>query len=352
MALLAHLACGTPRATIFCTMKRLFRVLHDSAWLGWGLLVYACSGRTPARAYRALRRLHSSTDGGINRVLGRVYGWGRPPMRPAQATGALGLFTQLEIQQVVEDLRTDGYHMFSESLPRRLGEALVAHARKEPAELTPAVDGSPQAVFDEDDVIATRYLISEQRTAECEAAQTLMLDPVFQAVADAYLGGRSTLDLVTMWWSTALDAGAASEAAQMYHFDMDRPRFLKFFFYLTDVTEETGPHCYVPGTQNHKPAALRRDGRLTDAEVSEAYGRDPATYVTAPAWTVMAGDTSALHKGLPLRSGYRLIFQLEFALSLFGTPCTYLELNEAFTPAFREAVTQGSHLSAKFRSPR
>ena len=48
-----------------------------------------------------------------------------------------------------------------------------------------------------------------------------------------------------------LSKKADSEAAQMFHFDLDRIKWLKFFIYLTDVKINSGPHVYVSGT--HKP---------------------------------------------------------------------------------------------------
>ena len=35
-------------------------------------------------------------------------------------------------------------------------------------------------------------------------------------------------------------------AAQMFHFDMDRPKWLKFFIYINDVNEKNGPHFFIP----------------------------------------------------------------------------------------------------------
>ena len=52
-----------------------------------------------------------------------------------------------------------------------------------------------------------------------------------------------------MWWSVAGNKQPDSAAAQLYHFDMDRIRWIKFFINLTDVTAENGPHCFIAGSQ-------------------------------------------------------------------------------------------------------
>ena len=91
--------------------------------------------------------------------------------------------------------------------------------------------------------------------------------------------------------------------AQLYHFDMDRPQFLKLFFYLTDVTPDTGPHCYVRASHRERPAALWRDGRHADDEVLALYGRASEVEITAPRGTLIAVDTSGFRKGKPLIRG-------------------------------------------------
>jgi hypothetical protein len=54
--------------------------------------------------------------------------------------------------------------------------------------------------------------------------------------------------------------------------------------------------------------------------VIAAFGDDALVRLTGPAGTVFAADTGGLHKGLPPRTGHRLVFQVEFATSLFGAP--------------------------------
>jgi len=63
---------------------------------------------------------------------------------------------------------------------------------------------------------------------------------------------------------------------------------------------------------------LRRDGRHSDQEVKEQYRREVS--VTGERGLVFLADTRGLHKGLPLESGHRLMFQTEYANSLFGYP--------------------------------
>jgi hypothetical protein len=140
-----------------------------------------------------------------------------------------------------------------------------------------------------------------------------------------------------MWWSAALGRGASSAAAQQFHFDLDRLRFVKLFVYLSDVDERTGPHVYVRGSHRLKPAHLRRDGRHADEVVEQAYpGR--AEPITGDRGSMFLADTLGLHKGLELVDGHRLVFQLEWATSLFGAPFTRPSITHAVPGLVRQAA--------------
>jgi hypothetical protein len=121
-----------------------------------------------------------------------------------------------------------------------------------------------------------------------------------------------------MWWSFPFSGKATSQAAQMFHFDMDRFKFIKFFFYLTDVTPETGPHCYIEKSHQRIPAPVRKDKRLSDDELSQYYSKYQFKEFCGKKGTILAVDTRGLHKGKPLTEDKRLLFQIQFSNSLFG----------------------------------
>src|SRR6185503_13469174 len=113
-------------------------------------------------------------------------------------------------------------------------------------------------------------------------------------------------------------------AGQLYHFDMDRIKWLKFFIYLTDVEAANGPHCFVRGSHRTHgiPSSLLSKGyaRIRDAEVFQYYARETEVRFVAPRGTVIAEDTRGLHKGMEVLSGDRLMLQLQLSNSLFGAP--------------------------------
>ena len=97
-------------------------------------------------------------------------------------------------------------------------------------------------MFDPTDVRAVRYDLDEADVVRSLAAQRLLADESLLAVAQEYLEAAPVQDMVAMWWSTAAEEQPSSAAAQLYHFDLDRLRFLKVFVYLSDVDDSAGPH--------------------------------------------------------------------------------------------------------------
>jgi hypothetical protein len=171
-----------------------------------------------------------------------------------------------------------------------------------------------------------------------EAVQRVAGDSGLLAIAQAYFRAKAVQDLVAMWWSFP-GTQASSAAAQLYHFDMERIKFLKFFVYLSDVGPDNGPHCFIRGSHRRLPPALREHRRFVDEEVFQHYARTDEVRIQGPSGTLCAVDTRGLHKGAPLTAGYRLMFQVEFAINMFGGwfyPS--VPLGDAATPHFRKMM--------------
>lgn len=133
-----------------------------------------------------------------------------------------------------------------------------------------------------------------------------VLGPVAQ-----WLGGRPTLAALRLWWSTPSSDGTP-EHAELFHRDVDDLRFVKLFVYLTDVTEDTGPHVYVDGS--HAVDRLTEIRRYEDDAVAAAFGADTISTLTGRAGTAFLENTYGMHRGVPPIAGPRLIFQPLYAL--------------------------------------
>jgi hypothetical protein len=285
-----------------------------------GKRVYQRSGKTPWASYFAFRQLYFQTQGAHNQKQVDALRQAAPPVALDSSDGLLGEGPawQEELPRVAAALHRDGYHVFERRLPLLQCEQLRELSLKLPARLTPRAAGAPaRALFDDQRPLATRYDFDELQYLAHPVIQQLLCDQSLISLAQTYFGAVPINDLMAFWWS-APQRKASSEAAQLFHFDLDRQKFLKIFFYLTDVGPENGPHCYVRGSHTRKPRQFYADRRFGDHEVAQAFPAEDIREVHGPVGTIVAGDTLCLHKGKPLVSGARLIFQMEFTLSLFG----------------------------------
>jgi hypothetical protein len=280
---------------------------------GWGYRRYLRSGSTPTPAYVAFRKLYGSSPRGFQRLADRA----RREERAPNATPNGGLLAP-HMTDALDALRRDGCYVVPTRLPDVACDDLERAARSADCALVGARPGAPhRARFDEHHPLAVRYDIDEHEIMASAAAQRLVADPSVFTLAARYLDTTPVQDLVAMWWSTPAEQ-ASSAAAQLFHFDLDRFSFVKLFVYLTDVDDDTGPHVFVLGSHRAKPRSLRHDRRYSDAEVAAVFGSGRT--ITGPRGTVFLADTRGLHKGLELRHGHRLVFQLQYSTSLFGAP--------------------------------
>lgn len=178
---------------------------------------------------------------------------------------------------------------------------------------------------------AERYDVSPQRILENHYARELLLDVEILKLVQDYLGSVPIIDIVTAWYSFPVGR-SSSEAATQFHFDLDRSKWLKVFYFLSDVDEESGPHVFIQGSHrdNGIPKEFLREGytRFSDELVESRFSRDDWSVITAPAGTILIEDTRGLHKGLPVVSGHRAVLQFQYSVDLFGSPSHLSEYNK------------------------
>ena len=306
----------------------LLRGLRDAVYLLAGIAVYFVSRQTPPFAYQALIRLFCQTGGRVNDLLSSVISHIAPPLDFGSAKGIVGNLQTQELDEIVRTLKTDGYYVFPQKLPEDVCARLVEYAKSTEClvrlteEEASRGSRSERAVYDPVHPRGIRYDFTQQQVINISDVQALLADRSILAVAQAYLGARPVADVTSMWWHTAYSDQPDAEAAQFYHFDMDRIRWLKIFIYLTEVGPDNGPHCFIAGSQRTSgiPPELLSKGyvRLTDEEVSQHFPAERMKEFNAPAGTIIIEDTRGLHKGQAVRRGDRLMLQLQFSNCLFG----------------------------------
>jgi hypothetical protein len=302
------------------------RASIDLARVLAGAAVYKLTGSTPAGAYQAFIRLFCLSGGLSNDWMDRLARTFDAGSSLPEPSGVLGVCSLQDAKRIADRIRADGYYIFDQKLPGEMCDRLLGFALNTPARVRPMTGEHSlpkgEQIYDRNRPLAVRYDFNVDDVLNFPDVQRLMADPSILWVAQSYLRTTPVADVTSMWWHTAFSDQPDEEAAQFFHFDMDRIKWLKFFIYLTDVGPSNGPHCFVKGSHRTKgiPSALLSKGyaRIQDKEVFRHYPREAEVQFLAPRGTVIAEDTRGLHKGLEVRSGDRLMLQLQFSSSLFG----------------------------------
>jgi hypothetical protein len=95
-----------------------------------------------------------------------------------------------------------------------------------------------------------------------------------------------------------------------WHCDKDSPRFLKFFFYLTDVEIENGPFTYVKGSHKEKFDNWKSKYRWSDEEILSKFGEDRIISLCANVGDLIIANTNGFHKGKKVESGERILLTI------------------------------------------
>jgi hypothetical protein len=306
-------------------VKRLIHLGIDLVSLPAGWLVYTLTGRTPYWAGMSLIRMFCASGGRSNDLMARLISWRHPGRDIGAAKSILVERSPAEVERAAADLRTRGYHLFKDRVPADVCDRLLQFAMTQPAKMRAAEGGPPRpgtVRYDPANPKAVRYEYEERDLINHPDVQLLMSDPALLALAQSYLGAQPIADVVYMWWHTAFSDQPDGEAAQLYHFDMDRVKWVKFFIYLTDVASENGPHYFIAGSHRTDgiPSELLSRGyvRLRDEEVAPHYPAQDIIEFAGPRGTVLAEDTRGLHKGQHVHHGHRLVLQIQFSNSRFG----------------------------------
>lgn len=262
------------------------------------------------------------------------------------------------IREASKELNRRGYFVERALLNEGLTESILDYSLSAIGSFRAKDSGEGEMLnvrFNRNNPKSVRFDYTPTTVLKCKEIQTVLADERILALAQEYLGGQPILDFVAMWWHTKSEK-ADKNSAQLFHFDMDRLRWVKFFFYVTDVTFENGPHVFIESTHRDFgiPFSLRKRGytRLEDNIVERVLDKTRWVEFTGGKGTMIAEDTRGLHKGAHVEKGDRLLFQFQFTTSLYGEAeePDLMELKEdELTNELRMAMTKYPHVFQKVR---
>lgn len=176
--------------------------------------------------------------------------------------------------------------------------------------------------FDHLNPKATKFSYDSNELIKIHLIQKLAFDRNILNIAQNYLGSLPILDIVTCWWLSETEY-ADEVAAQAWHFDLDRPKWIKVFFLLTDCDKNNGGHKFIRKSHISKniPKEIRDMGytRLNDELISKYYNKEEIVSFDEKSGAIFFEDTRGLHKGSRLKNKKRLMLQFQYSSSLFGT---------------------------------
>lgn len=315
-------------------LKQKVRLILSTLRFAKGIQHFRKDGETPMESYYAMRDLYSLTNGRFNDLISWLQMSRHPKNLEVIPSGILGKLSNFEVKNIAAEIKKNGYYIASKKIDLDTANKLVEFCKTTPCKPLKINSedfqdfADKKVIFNPLSPIAPTYHFNMKQVSENLDFLSLILDQSLLAVAQEYLNCSPVLDSVALWWSAPFNGKGTSEAAQEFHYDMDRIKFLKIFIYLTDVNSENGPHCYVKESHIRKPRALLSDGRKSDSEIKIHYSESQINELHGSQGTIILADTRGFHKGKPLASGHRLIFQLEYSNSLFGQNYPKVRLDE------------------------
>jgi hypothetical protein len=306
--------------------------------------IYNKTGVTPEYGYHSARHLYFATNKKAYQFYAGVenFRYRSTPLQMDNPVGVLGDMRGNLLQEPLRNLKTQGYHKFEARLAPEICDALAEFARITPSK--PRIPGyeNKRVPYDKNNLVANLYDFDAHVLLENPHIQDIITDESLLLLARSFIGPSVRLHNVAMWWSNADFHNVSKDgAAQLYHVDMDTIRWINFFFYLNDVDTNNGPHCYVARSHREAPKEVYRDGRVSDEEVARYFKPEDAVELTGQKGTILAVDTTGLHKGKALVKGERLLLQIRFAVNYFGCGAPQkVTLNEKFSPDFLAKINK------------
>lgn len=191
---------------------------------------------------------------------------------------------------------------------------------------------SPKIIHNSDGEISKKVYSNKELASDIDFLSLATNDKVIRAASD-YLGTVPTIEFLAAWQVFE----EAKQTNEMYfHMDHHGHRFLKLFFYLSDVELGGGQHEYIPETQNQpkvdqsiskldnkkqhlgvqiKCKRKHQGAFLINTDVIERYFNN-IIRITGCAGSSFMEDTQGLHRGTPIKNHQpRTLFQVTFTAS-------------------------------------
>jgi hypothetical protein len=237
------------------------------------------------------------------------------------------LFTNLDIEEIVKDLKSDG--IFTNfSMPNSTLVELLDYVNSSYCFAGGITDlGFKLSEKDEVDQVYNQPFYTARYfnvSISCPTILKLANDQTVREIANQYIGGRAKYTGASLFWTFPVKGFSYDSGYQhfsQFHYDIDDYASLRFCFYLTDVTPESGPHVCIRGSHRKKPIlqVLNIFSRIqSEQNLAKIYGRERFITLEGKSGFGFIEDTFCFHKGIIPKSQPRLFLQLHFATNRYA----------------------------------
>ena len=302
----------------------------DLLSLVFGICIYRLTKKTPYLSYKSMHRLfyifggivtefiHNSTKSKKKNILNYNHKENNEIIKNINEDGLFikeNFLTSYEIEQIKKMISNYKFTL-----------------RTMDGEVKKNLTESDRYKFDAKNPKAVMYSVDSNFLINQKIIQQILLKNEIFDIGLKYFGTEPLLDHVSLSISTNFKKEPDKEAAQLYHFDLDKPKWLKFLTYVNDVGIDNGPHCFIKKTHKNNaiPFSLRSKGyiRIDDQNNNIKNMINNEIKITGKAGTSIIEDTKGLHKGLVVKSGYRILLNIQINSSMFGSPSKKVNFNK------------------------
>lgn len=254
--------------------------------------------------------------------------WKRPTQSSEISEEKASILGKLDVNAIAATIETDscyqGLQLPSDAVQELLNFAnsTVGYINRDPKRLF-RYKGTQQVGADlPENARVCSYMSNGKQSS---TLKKLEKDPGILAIATKFLGAQPVHMGSEISWSFPVPAEnhvQQRQAAQVFHYDLDDYRFIKFFFYLTDVDMSSGPHTYIRGTHKGKKLLHQLIGTrcadIDDEKIVELYGVQNVVNVCGKAGFGFVENPLCFHRGTQPTEKPRLMLQLEYAINDYG----------------------------------
>jgi len=310
----------------------------DFLILIYAVVFFSFTNKTPFAGYKSMLRLYCIYGGIITDCIGYLT------KDKINKTTIDINDEDTKLKEIINNLNDKGYHVYNNFLSGDEIKELSSLIKESKFALRQSdadydnnknLKDKKNIFFDEYNPERVLYEFDRGHLINQTITQKILAKKDFYSIASKYFNSTAYLDHISLSISTDYNKASKigdSNAAQLYHFDLDRPKWLKFLIYINDVNDNNGPHCYIENTHKNYsiPFKIMSRGykRIEQFEIDKLFKKEKQIKFIESAGTAIIEDTKGLHKGEKLKKGYRVLLNIQFNNSMFGGPYEKLIFKE------------------------